>query len=192
MRDHHDTSFRPAQTGFTLIEVMLVVVLAGVFAVMVSLSVSGSEVRKAMQEREQLADSLAMIRLESADQGRMLGLVTVDETSSDPARYAVVEYDPAAATKNQRWRLANDFKPHDLPHGMGLIIRRDDTAMSAQESQALEQLKIDSVLSPDILWYGNGEATPGRLQLLLEGQPVGDALTLSSIGQVEGKGDASK
>ncbi len=192
MIDHHDTHTRPVEAGFTLIEVMLVVLLAGIFAVMVSLSVGGSEVRKAMQEREQLADSLAMIRLESADQGRMLGLVAVDETSSDPARYAVVEYDPTASTKDQRWHLASDFKPHDLPHGMGLIINRDDTAMNAQESQALEQLKSDSVLSPDILWYGNGEATPGRLQLILAGQPVGDALALTSIGLVEGQGGASK
>ncbi|MEC7121223.1 MAG: prepilin-type N-terminal cleavage/methylation domain-containing protein, partial [Pseudomonadota bacterium] len=61
--------------GFTLIELMLVIVIMGVFAAIVGLSVGGAGERRLLVERERLMDNLSIIRLESIDQGRVLGLL---------------------------------------------------------------------------------------------------------------------
>ena len=172
------------QQGFTLIEVMLVVLIAGIFAAMVSLSVGGSDTRKVLQEREQLVNSIAVIRLESQDQNRMLGLLTLDQTATDPARYIVMQFDPTEANKDKRWKPAEGFKVHSLPTGVVLDVTplQDNTRQTP--SARLNDI-TSSVLSPKLIWFGNGEATAVRLQLLQEGQPVGDAVEVTTIGRVK-------
>lgn len=179
----HPKKIKPEQ-GFTLIEVMLVVLIAGVFAAMVSLSVGGSETRRVMQEREQLIDSIAVIRLESQDQGRMLGLLALDQTATDPARYVVMQFDPNDPNKEKRWKPAEDFKVHALPTGVILTVTplQDNTR---QTPSARMNDMTASVLSPKLIWFGNGEATAVRLQLLQEGQPIGDAIEVTSLGRVK-------
>jgi type II secretion system protein H len=185
----HHSSFRQSnalkrQQGFTLIEVMLVVLIAGIFAAMVSLSVGGSDTRKVLQEREQLVDSIAVIRLESQDQSRMLGLLALDQTATDPARYLVMQFDPTEANKDKRWKPAEGFKVHPLPTGVILTVTplQDNTRQTP--SARLNDITA-SLLSPKLIWFGNGEATAVRLQLLQDGQPVGDAVEVTSLGRVK-------
>ncbi len=172
------------QQGFTLIEVMLVVLIAGVFAAMVTLSVGGSETRRVLQEREQLVDSIAVIRLESQDQSRMLGLLTLDQTATDPARYVVMQFDPNDANKEKRWKPAEGFKVHALPTDVILTVTplQDNTRQTP--SVRLNDI-TSSALSPKLIWFGNGEATAVRLQLLQKGQPVGDAVEVTTLGRVK-------
>ena len=172
------------QQGFTLIEVMLVVLIAGVFAAMVSLSVGGSETRRVFQEREQLIDSIAVIRLESQDQARMLGLLALDATATDPARYVVMQFDPNDANKDKRWKPAADFKVHDLPTNVILTVTPLQDNSQKTPSARLNDMTA-SALSPKLIWFGNGEATAVRLQLLQEGQPVGDAVEVTTLGRVK-------
>ena len=172
------------QQGFTLIEVMLVVLIAGIFAAMVSLSVGGSDTRKVLQEREQLVDSIAVIRLESQDQSRMLGLLVLDQTATDPARYIVMQFDPTEANKDKRWKPAEGFKMHSLQTGVVLDVTplQDNTRQTP--SAKLNDITA-SLLSPKLIWFGNGEATAVRLQLLQDAQPVGDAVEVTSLGRVK-------
>ncbi len=172
------------QQGFTLIEVMLVVLIAGIFAAMVSLSVGGSVTRRVLQEREQLVDSIAVIRLESQDQNIMLGLLTLDQTATDPARYVVMQFDPNDANKDKRWKPAEGFKVHALPTGVILNITplQDNTRQTP--SSRLNDI-TSSALSPKLIWFGNGEATAVQLQLLQEGQPVGDVVEVTTLGRVK-------
>ena len=172
------------QQGFTLIEVMLVVVIAGIFAAMVSLSVGGSETRKVLQEREQLIDSIAVIRLESQDQGRMLGLLALDQTATDPARYLVMEFDPIDPNKDKRWKPAEGFKVHALPTGVILTVIPVQDSTRQTPTARLNDITSSS-LSPKLIWFGNGEATAARLQLSQEGQPIGDAIEVASLGRVK-------
>ena len=180
---HPQTKLKPQQ-GFTLIEVMLVVLIAGVFAAMVSLSVGGSETRRVLQEREQLVDSIAVIRLEAQDQGRMLGLLALDQTATEPARYAVMQFDPNDANKDKRWKPAEGFKVHNLPTGVILNVTplQDNTRQTP--SARLNDI-TSSALSPQLIWFGNGEATAVRLQLSQDGQPVGDAVEVTTLGRVK-------
>ena len=85
-----------SQQGFTLIEVMLVIVIMAVMASLIVMNVQGVDQRKVMQARELLVLNLKKIRLESADQGRILGLLIQPATDIAPAQYEVVEYRPQA------------------------------------------------------------------------------------------------
>ncbi len=172
------------QQGFTLIEVMVVVVIVSILAAMIGMSVGGSDTRRILQERDQLLDSIALIRLESVDQGRMLGLVPLLQTATDPARYVVVQFDPLEKNIDKRWQIAPDFKIHDLPSGVNLTITVLQVAARANQSTALDRLKSDSALSPKMIWFGNGEATATRMQLSQDGQPVGDAIEVTALGRV--------
>jgi general secretion pathway protein G len=172
------------QQGFTLIEIMVVIVIVSILAAMIGMSVNGSEARRVAQERDQLQDSIAEIHLESLDQGRMLGLVALLQTAAAPARYAVVQFDPSEQNKDKRWRLAPDFKVHDLPSGVNLSITVLQDSTRANQSTALDRFKSDSALNPQMVWFGNGEATAARLQLSQDGQPVGDAVETTALGRV--------
>ncbi|WP_414479070.1 prepilin-type N-terminal cleavage/methylation domain-containing protein [Psychrobacter sp. LV10R520-6] len=67
------TVFR-SQTGFTLVEIVVVVVIISIFAGMISLSVGSSESRKNRAFYEHLTDSLSYVRLLSAERMQPMGL----------------------------------------------------------------------------------------------------------------------
>lgn len=172
------------QQGFTLIEVMLVVLIAGVFAAMVSLSIGGSQTRKVLQEHDQLVDSIDLIRLESQDQGRMLGLLALDQTATEPARYVVMQFDPNETNKDKRWKPATGFKVHDLPTNVALMITPQQDNTRQMPNARLNEITSNE-LSPKLIWFGNGEALAARLQLLQDGQPIGDAVEVTTLGRVK-------
>ena len=62
------------QTGFTLVEILVVVVILSIFAGMMSLSVSSSDSRKNRAFYEHLTDSLDYVRLLSAERMQPMGL----------------------------------------------------------------------------------------------------------------------
>lgn len=68
------------QRGFSLIELMVVVVILSIFAGLLSLSVGGSEARKNRAYYEHLLDSLQYIRLLSAERMQPMGIrLTADK-----------------------------------------------------------------------------------------------------------------
>ncbi|MDN3399464.1 prepilin-type N-terminal cleavage/methylation domain-containing protein [Psychrobacter sp. APC 3426] len=62
------------QAGFTLVEIVVVVVILSIFAGMMSLSVGSSESRKNRAFYEHLTDSLSYVRLLSAERMQPMGL----------------------------------------------------------------------------------------------------------------------
>ena len=65
---------RIGQAGFTLVEIVVVVVILSIFAGMMSLSVGSSESRKNRAFYEHLTDSLSYVRLLSAEHMQPMGL----------------------------------------------------------------------------------------------------------------------
>ena len=63
-----------SQAGFTLVEIVVVVVILSIFAGMMSLSVGSSESRKNRAFYEHLTDSLSYVRLLSAERMQPMGL----------------------------------------------------------------------------------------------------------------------
>ena len=171
------------QQGFTLIELMLVIVIVGVFAAMVSLSVGGESERRLLLLRERLADNLAIIRLEALDQGRVLALQFIPQQAGQAAGYQVVGFAPTAEEVAQRWPVASDFMLQPLPDRVRLQITplqlRQATRQTTRDAEVWQAAN-----TPQLIWFGNGEATPVRLQLMQDQQPIGAPLYVSATGQV--------
>ncbi|MGM8899028.1 MULTISPECIES: pilus assembly FimT family protein [unclassified Psychrobacter] len=63
-----------SQTGFTLVEIMVVMVILSIFAGMIAVSVGSSESRKNRAFYEHLIDSLSYVRLLAAERMQPMGL----------------------------------------------------------------------------------------------------------------------
>lgn len=189
---------RQKQRGFTLIEVMLVIVIMSIFAALVVVSVSGVEQRKLMQQRDQLINDLNVVRLESSDQARVYALMTTSATATAPAGYFFAEYqlpeqaDPATlstqpqnsarannATQKPLWQPVNGFKARTLEEGAMLQIRSMDNSPQVSGPEGLLGRQ-----SPDLIWFGNGEVKPARLQIIFNNQPIGNPIYINTTGMV--------
>ena len=71
---YESSNLAQAQQGFTLVEIVVVVVILSIFAGMMSLSVGSSESRKNRAFYEHLTDSLSYVRLLSAERMQPMGL----------------------------------------------------------------------------------------------------------------------
>ena len=186
----HHTHHR-LQTGFTLIEVMLVIVIMAVMASLIVMNLQGVDQRKVMQARELLLLDLQKVRLESMDQGRVLGLIVLPATDIAKAQYKIIEYSKVESPQEQQtllqqtsapqeryqWQPAQDFKTKDLPDQSSMIIQTLDHQLD------LDRLKQEGQL-PQIIWLGNGEMIPVAIQLYLQQQPVGEVIQLNRLGLV--------
>lgn len=81
-----------SQKGFTLIEVMVVIVIMTIMTSLVVLNIGGVDQKKAMQARELFLLDAHKIGKESLDQSRVLALSTMSETDVSPFSYELYEY----------------------------------------------------------------------------------------------------
>lgn len=184
--------------GFTLVELMLVIVIMSIFAAMVVMSISGVDQRRLMQQREQLMNDLSVIRLESMDQSRVFALLSTNANATQEAGYVVAEYQPpelqAARQRNSTkieldlqnkqklWKPVAEFKARSFADGAYLQIKPlDNPATNNNNNQNQNLLGRES---PDLIWYGNGEVKPVRLQLMKDNIPIGEAIYVNSLGVV--------
>lgn len=146
------------QRGFTLIEVLMVVLLVGVISGIVVMSASPqSPERSVVHELDRLAAVIALAVDEAQAENTELGLkVAVDG-------YAFVAFNEQL----QEWGpyLADDsFKPRQLENGVVLRIIRENRIQLprvANTPNGEEALKWQ----PDILFLSSGESTPAALEL---------------------------
>lgn len=193
--------------GFTLVELMVVIVIISVMAGIVSLSVSSVQNRKFAEQHDQLIDTLKLLRLQSLDQQQVLGLKVVDASATSDAAYQVVTLgggeESAGSSTNgfyippstltpqpvhqskQQTQLANQpswqpLEGHktDLPTGMRLEI-----APLEQHTDITNTAFLVSN-APKLIWYGNGEATPAKLTLYIEQKPVYESVYVDMLGRV--------
>lgn len=176
------------QQGFTLIEIMLVIAIMSIFAALVVVSISGVEQRRLMQQRDQLINDLNVVRLESSDQARVYALMTTSATATEPAGYFFAEYNMAQASttpdrrgaeKEPLWQAVGAFKSRQLSDGAYLQVRSLNNNTQTGAPEGLLDQK-----SPDLIWFGNGEAKPVRLQIIFNEQPIGNPVYVNSIGMV--------
>ena len=80
------------QSGFTLIELMVVIVIISIMASLVVMNLSGVDQRKAMQAREVLIMELKRINREANDQSRIYALMTQTATDVSPFKYSIQEF----------------------------------------------------------------------------------------------------
>ncbi|RFS29798.1 prepilin-type N-terminal cleavage/methylation domain-containing protein [Acinetobacter sp. SWAC5] len=175
---------RSSIKGFTLVEVMVVIVVMGILASMILMNIGGTDQRKAMQAREVfLMDMQKMLRVAN-DQSRILALNPQSATDVANFQYNIVEYLPTqqasgSYNKNNLWKAYSEFEPRVLPDHVSLSIQALDYAYrNANNSELLKQS------APKLIWLGNGEAKPVRVQFYLNDQPIGSEIEIDHLGKI--------
>jgi general secretion pathway protein H len=194
--------------GFTLLEIMVVMVIIGVLATLVSLSVSGRAVDDRMEaESRRLEQLLRLASDEAQAKGVELGL-----------RHTVKGFEFVTPdTRSGRWRLIEDgmFRPREVlpPFYLELRIdgrvvapvppapresKDDDDAADEPERRSTarqddeEERKKAEATQPQILILSTGEITAFTLDLKLkelptfyrlEGNALGELRSQRTIGQ---------
>ncbi|MGP5297499.1 prepilin-type cleavage/methylation domain-containing protein [Psychrobacter sp. Sarcosine-02u-2] len=92
---------RIGQAGFTLVEIVVVVVILSIFAGMMSLSVGSSESRKNRAFYEHLTDSLSYVRLLSAERMAPMGLSLQSDKQGQMTPVIVTLSNPYIAYQTQ-------------------------------------------------------------------------------------------
>lgn len=177
------------QTGFTLVEVMVVIVILAVFAGMMSLSVGSSESRQHLAFYEHLKDNLTYIRLLSAEDMKPYGLAIRLANQGQPTQLVVVKLENPKPTDQQNqspaWQVEQRIPALDVPNHVQVDI------------QPLENMVVESMpnylvgnQAPPLVWFGTGEATSVQItvQKKLSNSetmyPVADPIIINTAGNI--------
>jgi general secretion pathway protein H len=160
----------PRQAGFTLIEIMVVLVILGTLIGLAVLStgIAGPS-RELRNEAERLSGLIGVLADEAVLDNREYGLWF------DAASYQVLRYDSAKAN----WQ-AVDRTPHQLPAWAVLTLELEGAAMKLPSANAEENEKT-SERSPQVLILSSGELSPFRLQMA-ERKAQGARLQMATDG----------
>lgn len=174
-----------SQKAFTLIEIMVVIVIMTIMASLVVLNIGGVDQRRAMQAREMFILDLKKINKEATDQAKVFALNTQNATDVAPFSYNLFEYHDQSREQIQQadrtWQLYKEFKTRQLPDRVSFSIQSLDTA-------TYNKAKNEDLLggkAPQLIWFGNGEVKPVRIQFYYEQQPIGHELELDHLGKVD-------
>lgn len=174
-----------SQKAFTLIEIMVVIVIMTIMASLVVLNIGGVDQRRAMQAREMFILDLKKINKEATDQAKVFALNTQNATDVAPFSYNLFEYHDQSREQIQQvdrtWQLYKEFKARQLPDHVSFSIQSLDTA-------TYNKAKNEDLLggkAPQLIWFGNGEVKPVRIQFYYEQKPIGHELQLDHLGKVD-------
>ncbi len=188
------------QMGFTLIELMVVIVIISIMASLVVMNLSGTDQRKAMQAREILIMDLQRINRQANDQSRIYALNTQAATDIQPFQYGLMEYQnlntlrqkaasnlnqnafnqvSRQSTQNETWVEVKNWPMQALPHGVSFSIQAE-----AHEFKNANNSDLISAEAPQLIWLGNGEVKPVAIQMYFEQKPVGDLIQVDYLGKV--------
>lgn len=162
------------QRGFTLIEILLVIVLIGIVMGVTVISLNPSDPsRLLLAEREQLQGQLQLARSIAESDHVDLGLRL--------APSSLIFYRFVA--RERQWRaITNEaaLKPRQVP---GIDFSWRDDVVSSDAPPAARGAEL---LQPDLLLLSSGEATPGTITLRAhdDARVAPLELVLSDIGEV--------
>lgn len=147
-------------SGFTLLEVLVVVVIIGIISSMavISVRVLGGD-HEMDQEAARLAAVLGQAREEAMLQGRDLGLRV------DPRGYDFLRYD----TRSERWLAVSGdplLRERTMPDGVSLdlLLESRSVLMKARSAQTEAQ-----ALLPQVVVQASGDLVPFEIRLRRDG-----------------------
>lgn len=180
-----------AHRGFTLLEVLMVVLLVGIISsvVVMSVNTTGPE-RQLPEEAARLATLLEQAANEAVMQNQELGLRVTGQG------YAFLCLDEA----KQRWAPCTDdiFRERELPDGLELHLLRQGSikdlprmstgnasdATSAVRARQEEEGNAGR-LTPDLFLLSSGESSSGSLELRVTEKPEERSeISLDEVGRV--------
>jgi general secretion pathway protein H len=162
--------------GFTLVEILVVIVIMAVVISVTVLSVSSTGRDSQLDEESRRIEGLVGLLHERALlEGRDFGL------RIEPAAYEFVVYDP----RRDRWMMLDqerEFRHRDLPRGMTFQLQLD--------SQTVVIKAIDRNLSggdkpnPQVAIAASGEGTPFRLTLQRDATQAKASVDGDALGKI--------
>ena len=175
------------QQGFTLIEVLLVVLLIGIVSGIVLLAASPNDSsRLVASESERLAEVLNLVAEEAVNNNEQMGMLLDDNG------YRFVSFDD----KTQQWLPASNslFAPYELPPVMSIHLLKDDASKTLVLTDKNNQDKgmVDKqVLTPQVLFLSSGETSAVVLELSAQdGEP--QTVSLDDLGTITLSTDDSR
>ena len=147
-------------SGFTLLEVLVVVVIIGIISSMavISVRVLGGD-HEMDQEAARLAAVLGQAREEAMLQGRDLGLRV------DARGYDFLRYD----TRSERWIVVSGdplLRERVMPDGVGLELRLESRNVLLKPRSAQAE---GLLLSPQVVVQASGDLVPFEVRLRRDG-----------------------
>lgn len=165
------TSF--LQSGFTLIEVMLVIVIIGLMAGMATLAIGGNEHRIFQDDVQQLRMRLNAAQDDAFFQQRTLGV-----------KFSNSGYEFLTFQRDKRQWARSESAPlngvnFSLPVNLELSLNGEPLILSASKTHSEEKYNVerqqplstddtDTPITPDIVLLSNGEMSAFHLRLMLE------------------------
>jgi len=171
-------SQRPA-AGFTLVELMVVVVIIGVVIAATLLSLGGSSRDSQLeQERDRLAALIAYVR-------ERAGLQTVEYgLRCEHGDYRFTMYD----SRTGKWiedPLDDSLRVRTLPPGLEMALSLEDRPVVLPERKDASRQDAPQDLTPQIMLYSSGELSSFKLTLLRTGVGRSALLTGTPDGQLQ-------
>lgn len=186
------------QQGFTLVEVMIVIVILGLFAGMMTLSIGGSESRKNKAFYEHLQSNINYVRLLSVEQMQPYGLAIQLAKNDQPSEIRVVKLEQPQTQPNStatltpplnspKWELDKQVEPLLIPDNIDVAITPLDNLNQITIANTPNWLVGDQ--APPVVWFGTGEATPVQITVKAKNGEqiylVDDPMVINATGTIE-------
>lgn len=197
----HPPIIRRAHQGFTLVEILVVVVMLSLFAGMVAVSVGTSDTRKNKAFYEHLQSNIDYIRLLSVEQMQPYGLAIKLAKQDSLSELVVVKLAPPnpsaqntptnLTTTAPSWQLVEDIQPLTMPANVDVhIAPLENLAINTANTSATMPNWLMGDQAPPVVWFGTGEATPVQISVVAQNAdgnryPVGDPIIINSAGALE-------
>lgn len=170
--------------GFTLLEVMMVVLIVGIISgvALLSLNPGGAE-RHLDDETDRLTALLEMVGNEAVMQNREYGLKLAGNG------YAFLCFDETA----RKWTPCRDddsLRPRELPDGLEIHLLRESSMHLSSAKTGNDSSDSKERLEPDVLLLSSGEASPASVELHVTDKPsLRTEISLDAIGRVKRETD---
>jgi general secretion pathway protein H len=163
-------------SGFTLLEVLVVVVIIGILTSMavISVNVLGGD-HEMQREAERLQAILLQSREDAILQSRDIGM-RLDETG-----YEFLAYDG----RIERWNAIEDdplLRERSLPDGLRLSLRLEDRNVQLKPRQPATER---DPIQPQVILQGSGELVPFDVGLARDGTPEKRRVSGTLEGKIE-------
>ena len=166
--------------GFTLVEVMVVIVVMGILASLLLMNISGVDRRQAMQARELLISDLKVIQRLATEQGQVLAFDLRPQHNA--MQYQLLQYQAQQTEQAQKWQTFELFDIRTLAPEMRL-----DITPIEQNYPNANNLELIGAQAPKLIWLGNGEAKPVRIQSLWQTKRFVLKIEIDYLGKVHEK-----